>query len=223
MSDFPRVMGVIAGALCVLVGCEFGPTLPSKTPKIEGAAEPGHVTQRIRRVIIPSMMTGPAPPDPAMTSSQCDDMTDGGRSMGPDCATDVIGCGQTIRGHTRGGVNKYDTDFHEQFQCWPATRNKDSGDERVYRLDLPEETRAYVTLDTPCADLDLTAIKLTSNECPKTNSMIRQCVSDPENGTTREVFQFEWGKPSTWWLVVEGNGEGQEGAFALHVQCIVRP
>ena len=216
-----RVLG-IAGALAGLLGCEFGPTLPSHTPKVEGPATPGEIPQRIRRVIIPSMMKGPAPPDPGITKDQCNDMIDGGELHGPDCATDVIACGQTIRGHTRGGVNRYDTRFHEQFQCWPATRNKDSGDERVYRLEMPADTRAYVTLDTPCADLDATMIKLQTNECPKSNSLIRQCHSLPKDGTTREVMYVEWDKPSVWWIVVEGRSE-EEGAFALSVQCIVRP
>lgn len=82
----------------------------------------------------------------------------GGGRAGPDCVTAEIACGQRIVGHTKGGVNLYNTRWYEKNTCWPATRNHDGGDERVYVF-YPDKSprfqrgetrqRVTVTFDSP--------------------------------------------------------------------------
>jgi len=72
--------------------------------------------------------SGPPPIQPGITSSQCGDLEDGGPVAGPDCITGYLECGQTIIGHTKGGVDRFNTRFYEQNFCWPGTIQRDGGD-----------------------------------------------------------------------------------------------
>lgn len=161
----------------------------------------------------------PAPPVEALTRSQCSDMTDGG-DVDDYGITGRIECGEQIVGHTRGGVQAFDTEFYETHFCTPATTNHSGGDERVYRLSVPDgRLRPWVTLDTPCADLDLTVIKWSGRELPTTGSSVADCEMFPKDGTTREIVDVTSDRASEWLIVVEGKDD-EEGAFGLSVQCV---
>lgn len=207
-------------AWLLLSGCDYGFTLPSSTPPPTGKAEAGQKMEvRMRRGILPGKITGPPPPDAGISASQCNDMTDGGPLI-DDCISGEITCGEVIRGHTRGGVDRYDSKFYEKNFCTPRTTNHDGGDERVYRLVIPDaETRALVYLDTPCANLDLGAVKYTSDECPAGDMYnANQCEMNIKPGKTREMVDLWNQEPTSWWIIVEGLDD-EEGAFALSVQC----
>jgi hypothetical protein len=145
---------------------------------------------------------------------------EGGPVPGPDCLTGELHCGETVTGHTDGGVWRFDSRFYEKKFCMPALWDHDGGDERVYRLTLPEgPLRAVVHLETPDADLDLVALRWDGQSCPTPESSIPRCETEPEKGRTDEVVELAQGDaPTTWLLVVEGK-EQQEGPFALHVSC----
>ncbi|MBX2800251.1 MAG: hypothetical protein KTR31_21405 [Myxococcales bacterium] len=202
----------------MMVGCF---TLPSEEGAFDGDIEPNlKMKVRERRHVLPGMSSTPPPPEEAVTSGQCGDLTDGGPVAGPDCVTATISCGETVIGHTRGGVDQFDTAFWEKKFCWPATVPHDSGDERVYRLEMPDgEWRAYVWLDTPCADLDMMAALHTGDTCPTLGHNVRRCESGLQKGSgQREMMELVHQGKATWYIVVEGSGD-DEGAFALHVQC----
>ncbi len=207
-------------ALIFIAGCDYGLTLPSTDPKPEGKAEAGKaVPTRMRRGLLPGTVTGPTPPDAGLTAAQCQDMTDGG-PVREDGVTAELHCGETVLGHTRGGIQRYGTRFYESQFCTPATTQHDGGDERLYILDLPDpQTRAIVYLDTPCANLDLAAIKYSGDIPPSTGSNSPQCEMFPKDGTKREKVDLYNNDPTRWWIVVEGQGD-DEGAFALSVQCV---
>jgi len=203
-----------------LTGCEFGLTLPSSEPGHDGPLEPSmRFTARARRSILPGSIAGPPPPEPGITASQCSELTHGGAVSGPGCVTDVLRCGETLVGHTVGGVDRFDSRFYEKQFCTPRITNHDGGDERVYRLDMPDgDWTALVTLDTPCADLDLAALRWDGDDCPTIGHSLSHCEMDIENGTAREQLRLASQKATSWYVVVEGRDE-QEGAFSLTVQC----
>lgn len=158
-------------------------------------------------------------PEPAIEAQHCAALDHGGPVMGPDCVTATVGCGDTIVGHTRGGVDQFPTAAWEQHFCWPATVDHDSGDERVYRLDLPDgEWRASVWLDSPCADLDLMALRHHGDTCPTLGHTVPQCESMLKEGPVGEHIELVSQGKASWYLVVEGRGAA-EGAFALQVEC----
>lgn len=163
----------------------------------------------------------PAPPAPGVTYAQCAQILDGGPVKGPACITDTIECGQTIVGHTRGGTNNFDTRWYERNFCTPGTTQHDSGDERVYRFRFPSDGkwRAWFTLDTPCADLDVFAIQYSGSGCPGPSDNVNECDANVKGGATQEraeaVSDGSW---QDWLVVVEGKGDA-EGAFSLSAQC----
>lgn len=158
----------------------------------------------------------PAPPL-GMNADSCGSIAGG--PIGSDgCLTSVLRCGDVAFGNTRGGVRRYDSRFYERSFCTPRTTDHDGGDERVYRLDVPRGTRARVWLDTPCADLDLAAIRHLGEECPSPVEDVAQCEENIRSGNDRERVDLWNDEPTTWWIVVEGKDE-QEGDFSLTVQC----
>jgi hypothetical protein len=174
---------------------------------------------RERQYILPGTDTSPPPPERVITSSNCEDLQDGGPVGGPGCITSDISCGETIIGHTVGGVRRFDSKFYEKKFCWPYILNHDGGEERIYRLVMPEgEWKAFVTLETPCANLDLIAMKWSGDECPTMGSNVPQCEANIDVKSDREVVELVHQGQATWFIAVEGQRE-EEGAFALHVQC----
>jgi len=222
---------VAATTFFALLGCSGGLgdfTLPSKEPDpLDGRKLKPGVTfdHRTREPLplFPQASHGFPVPEFAITSDQCDELDHGGSIGGPDCITDRIKCGDTIIGHTVGGVNRYDSRFYESHFCTPRTSNHDSGDERVFALHVPDgDYTAVVTLDSPCADLDLAAMwpgTLRKNgTCPTKSEIFDRCEMWPKDGTKREQVRLVTQKESIWYIVVEGKGD-EEGLFALTVQC----
>lgn len=240
-SDNTLLIGAAAGVLSVVLCMGFGTTLCSATfvswlfrsePTVaqqeEGPTGPIEVTRPGRPVRLPplppSITSGPPIPPSPIHRDQCSDIVDGGPLLGDGtCATAEIHCDEMIIGHTLGGVDEYDSDFYEDKHCWPRLIDHDGGDERVYKLVMPPgEWRAWVTLHTPCADLDVMAIRHDTDTCPTTRSNINQCEMKAESSTRPERFQMTSqtsnGRQAVWWIVVEGK-RNEEGPFSLHVQC----
>ena len=153
---------------------------------------------------------------------------DGGPLAGPDCVTADIHCGETVVGHTKGGVKLYDTDFYESRTCWPALRNHDGGDERIYRFIVDESPRARagenrqrvtVTFTSPCADLTFTKMVGPLDHCP-VGSEARLCDSlNPnkrKNGSNAMNITADAGE--VYYFMVEGR-DAEEGAFSIHLEC----
>jgi len=159
-------------------------------------------------------------PPPAIHEDMCDDLPDGGPVKGPGCITADIKCGDTIVGHTTGGSQSFDTKFYEKKFCTPALTDHSGGDERVYRLQMPDgEWTADVRLETPCADLDLAAMVFDGAEdCPTITDNVPRCEMWPKGRHKPEHVRLVSQRKTTWLVVVEGKDE-QEGAFALHVTC----
>jgi len=206
--------------LLALTGC----CVPLTWPSEEGAFDHDltanlKLKTRERQWLLPGVNSTPPPPEPAVTSGQCDELSDGGPVAGPGCITSTIQCGDTIIGHTAGGVDRFDTRFYEKKFCWPGTVQHDGGGERVYKLEMPSgEWRAFVWMDSPCADLDLFALKWDGDDCPTEASMVRQCEAVLKAGKKQELVELVHQGEATWYVVVEGRG-AEEGAFALHIAC----
>ena len=191
---------------------EDGPAHPSPlAPDTRFETEP-------RESLFPRALHGFPEPAIGIVSSQCDDLKDGGAVNGPGCITAKLKCNETVIGHTVGGVKKFDSKFYEKKFCTPRITNHDGGDERIYRLDMPKgEWTAVVTLDSPCATLDLFAVKWNGDKCPTMSHQIPQCeaaVGSERRKSVRLVSQH----PTSWYVAVEGLGD-EEGAFSLTTQC----
>ncbi|MFK7927819.1 MAG: hypothetical protein AB8H79_06505 [Myxococcota bacterium] len=163
----------------------------------------------------------------APTDLTCDDAGADEPVRGPDCVTAEIECGDTIIGHTKGGVDRYNTRFYEANFCWPGTRNHNGGDERVYvfRADKTPRFKAgetrqrvSVTFSSPCADLTFTSMEGEQGVCPSDG--VRIC--DTANPFTRKrgqsVSHLTVDEGEVYYFLVEGADE-EEGAFSISVEC----
>lgn len=198
--------------------CVIPPTgLPTGTKKPSGPIELGKMELVERKPTLTMADTLPQPEAP-VDSTQCDQIEQGGATDG--CLTAELQCGETVIGHTRGGVKQFSTNFYKSKFCTPNTTNHDGGDERIYRLRLPEgDMRAILTLDTPCADLDMAAVQWNEEGCPNDAHVISRCEMLPKSGTAREQIEIMNQHAGTWLIVVEGKGD-EEGVFGLSVQCL---
>jgi hypothetical protein len=168
-------------------------------------------------LMAPGKLSGPNTPV-ALAADQCAG-TDGGPLMsGSDSLTGVLKCGDVIKGNTKGGVQRFDSLFYEKKMCTPRTTNHKGGDERIYRFEETKNQIAYITLDTPCANLDLAAIQSKDGKLPTMESSVDRCEMNIKKGNTRERVDLFARDPITWYVVVEGIDE-EEGAFALTVDC----
>jgi len=172
-----------------------------------------------------SNISRPEMPTPRITEDQCSDLTEGGPLMeGEDCITAEIHCEESLIGHTGGGLQRFDGRFYEKKQCWPGTIDHDKGHERIYKLVMPEgEWRAWATLYTPCADLDLAGIRHDHGGCPSITDNTGACEMTVNDYDTAERIELTSqtkfpGQTPVWYIIVEGK-DGEEGAFELAVQC----
>ncbi len=156
-----------------------------------------------------------------MERKECSSVTDGGAVTGPGCINGTLSCGETLRGHTKGGGKHFDTKFYEKKFCWPATQNHSGGDERVYQLVIPEgkKIKAEVTLTTPCADLDMAAIEWDRTQCPTIANHINRCETTTKTGTKSETLKLMSAPEGSTWLVVVEGKDKEEGAFSISVEC----
>ena len=173
--------------------------------------------------VVPGVQAGkitkPGEPPIAILKEACGGMTDGGPVI-DGCMTAEVHCGDVIVGHTRGGVQKLDTKFYEKFMCTPATTQHDGGDERIYKLvvDKPQ-MRVLAYLDSPCANLDIAAFREgTGSTCPDVTGAIPRCEMQVKK-EARKFVDIRDNDPTSYWIVVEGQGEADEGAFSLSIQC----
>lgn len=206
------------------------PVVPGRIPNptvVDGRADGGlddpaaKIDQGWRRLPT-SGVTAPEWPLALLDPTMCDDMQDGG-PVEDGCVTADLKCGDNIIGHTVGGVDRYDTTFYEKKFCWPSTLQHDAGNERVYRLTMPDgEWRAWVTLYSPCEDLNVAAMRFDDDTCPTIDSMIKVCEMSVKKSTITDRIELTTQTPSsyepTWYVVVEGPDD-KDGPFSLHVQC----
>lgn len=172
-------------------------------------------------------VAGGGGPDAGISGTQCGDLTDGGPVNGPDCVTQEIKCGETIVGHTRGGVNLYDTKFYERNTCWPGTRNHNGGDERVYMF-VPDRSprfmqgedrqRVSVYFDSPCADLTFTKMVGTLNKCPRGSAKLCDSANPFTRKMGRNTMHITVDRGEVYYFLVEG-GDDAEGAFSITLEC----
>lgn len=214
--------------IAALAACS-GPDSGGAPPPTPGSAPAGDETPPLtvgRKALVeePSLLARlqggdkPPPPAAAFTRDQCDQLTHGGAPQGA-CLSGRIACGETIIGHTKGGVQRFDTKFYESKHCTPAVTDHRGGDERVYELQMPDgDHRAIITLDTPCADLDVAAMVWNDGECPSPGSIVNRCHMGVLKGNRREQVEVVSQNGDRVLVIVEGKDD-EEGAFGLSVQC----
>lgn len=160
--------------------------------------------------------TRAAAPDPEPSPSLCDG-TAPSTAAGPACLTGTIACGQTLTDTTEGGTMAGDSDLYESAFCFPP-HDEHGGPDRFYAFELAAEQTAFVTLDSPCADLSLVALSWPDTEsCPsKRNHTIAVCEGQE---LVDEAELKLWTKKKRRFLIGVDGPAGTGAAFELGVRC----
>lgn len=151
------------------------------------------------------------------TDLDCDDPPAAAGLDGPDCVTTSIGCNDSLVGTTEGGTDVMDGESYQNWYCTPSTASEYGGLERVYEFQHPGKGNVEITLETPCADLDLVAIYWESDECPLPEYSILEC--DAKVGTDSTHSLTIWNNEPRRYLVVVDGIAGAEVPFRLSTSC----
>lgn len=136
---------------------------------------------------------------------------------GPDCLTTTVSCGDTVRGTTEGGSEQMDAELYQDAFCFIAS-NDYYGPERVYALDVPEDTRVTLTVTTPCEDLSYAMMRWEeTGRCPYGSSFsIQECEGrDRGAGGSSMIDVFN---PARFLISIDGPA-GVTAPFAFYVEC----
>lgn len=163
-----------------------------------------------------SVDTGDTPPGDPL----CSDRLPDGAPEGPDCVTSAIACGDTVEATLAGGRADWTgADYTHDF-CFPNLENHGyDGPERVYALELPADTVATVSLDAPCADVDLAALRWEdADTCPVSDAAGATCEGSDAAGD--DTVSFSWDAPTRWLLIVDAKYADDGAAnFRIRVSC----
>lgn len=146
----------------------------------------------------------------------CDENLSDAAPDGPDCVTEVISCGQTIEGRTKGGSSQLEESLYDSWFCgYPYPDNYD-GPERVYLLDVDVSTLIDVTLESPCSEVDLFAIHWNDDSCPREGVGISECENSWDDGD--DALQLYTDRAYRFYIVVEPRTNNDTN-FRLSVDC----
>ena len=158
-----------------------------------------------------SIDLGPVEPAPSADEVTASPTPDG-------CVTASVACGDTVEDHTRGGHSAWSNDHYRTLFCWSIHHDWD-GPERIYRLELPEQTVAEVGMVAD-QDLDLFALSWPHEGCPSQDHSVSACEADVGSGASELVLVTQE-RAQTWLIAVDGK-HAAEGAFRLDVECTPR-
>ncbi len=159
---------------------------------------------------------GPPPPVPQTTQADCEVRYD---APVQGATSGILQCGGFFGGTTEGGSSSFGDEFYQRAFCTPARQRYDQSPEAIYSFELPANNQATITLDSPCADLDIVAIAWGLDGLPGTAHVgrVRECEMDTKSGGgTLTLTSVD--RAQTYLIVVDGK-EGQSGNFSLKADC----
>jgi hypothetical protein len=137
------------------------------------------------------------------------------------CISDVLTCGSSVITTTEGGNSVMDADDYLAWFC--AVPDGDYlGSERTYNVTVPAGQKATFTLESPCDDLDIFALRWelweSSELCPDYGNSVIECEAD-DSREGGEVEVFADPSRDTNYLVIIDGPDAEQAAFALDIVC----
>ncbi|MCK6503129.1 hypothetical protein L6R53_07000 [Myxococcota bacterium] len=130
-----------------------------------------------------------------------------------------ITCDSEVEGNNATGTRLWGDTFYQKAFCTPERNQWDNGPEDIYRLKVPADLEATVTMVTDCAELDLVGVSWQERSVPRTehHSAINQCDMDigRKGGKLRlNAVGKDW-----YYLVGVDGRNGETGNYRLKVKC----
>ena len=134
------------------------------------------------------------------------------------CTQGRLTCGDVVEGSNAPGRFTFDDDFYQHMLCTPERNHYDEAPAAVYRLEIPADVMATVTLISDCAELDIASYRWEEDDrCPNVKHPRAQCemdVSDRGGHITISTVNV----PENHLLIIDGQ-KGETGNFRVKVDC----
>ncbi|MEC7946506.1 MAG: hypothetical protein VX265_02995 [Myxococcota bacterium] len=140
------------------------------------------------------------------------------------CVDTTLRCGDRIIGTTQGAASRWGEDAYVNWYCFPLPDGDYAGGEVVYDFQHPGDKNVEITLESPCDELDVLALRWAfwdaDGECPSENSTLASdCTADDSRGDgTITLPEIPDGTPYHYLVVVEGP-EPVDTLYRLTVDC----
>ena len=159
---------------------------------------------------------GDGDPDSNLDDEDCEDPP-APREYDSACITDELVCGDSVIGTTMDGTNNLTgADYASFWACAVVGTSSYAGPERMYEFVHPGTGTVTISLASPCANLDLFAMRWEAHSCMQTGLSILECEADiSSGGGSFEIWNNE---PSRYVIVVEG-ANGEEAPFEVSARC----
>lgn len=139
-----------------------------------------------------------------------------------ECVADTISCGEELLATNDGGSALMNDDDYLAWYCAPFPAGSYDGPERTYALRVPAGLRATITLDGPCDELDLFALRWefweSDGDCPETGNPVWECEAD-DSRAGGDVLVVADSTRDTNYLVIVDSPNGSATNFGLRVDC----
>ena len=146
-----------------------------------------------------------------------------------ECYSQMISCGDVITTTTATGTSYYNVDHYNAWQNDPMRGSDYEGQEHAFYFYHPgsvtgyDYTRAEITLETPCTDMDLLYF-LTPDGSPSCynefsySHILYSNGASSNNGIQSEVILIDDNNPNLYYVIVESRNE-TPSSFRLTVSC----
>jgi hypothetical protein len=140
------------------------------------------------------------------------------------CVDATLRCGDSIVATTQGASSRWGEDAYVNWYCFPLPDGDYAGGEVVYDFQHPGDRDVTITLETPCDELDLVALRWAfwdnDGECPSEQSTLAtDCEADDSRGDgVVSLPEIPDGTPYHYLVVVEGP-EPVDTLYRITVDC----
>lgn len=139
-----------------------------------------------------------------------------------ECVSSELSCGQSIITTTEGGNSVMDAEDYLNWFCTPFPDGDYSGSERTFQVAVPAGQSATFSLESPCDDLDIFALRWElweNNEmCPDSGNSIVECEAD-DSRDGGSVTVYADSSRTTHYLIIIDGADGEIANFALDITC----
>ncbi len=136
------------------------------------------------------------------------------------CVSGELTCGETRLGTTLGGTSVLDAEAYSAWYCTVFPEGDYDGSERIYDFTHPGTGTVTFSLSSPCAELDLIALRWeywsSEDICPTAAHAVLECEIDETTGGGEVSV---WANQESHYLIVVDGPEPVEDIFELSVTC----
>jgi hypothetical protein len=139
-----------------------------------------------------------------------------------ECVSSTMSCGSSTIATTQGGNMVMNADDYLNWYCTPFPEGDYDGPERTFNVTVPAGLTATFSLESPCEELDIFALRwelwMTDEMCPEYNNSVLECEADDSRADGTISVTADPTRDTNYLVIIDGP-EGQQQPFALDIDC----